>query len=139
MINIVHILTIIWLAWCSLQDIKSKTIHMKSILVGCIIFIVSIIFISEINLISRLFASFVGGFFLALSWITRENIGMGDGIVITIIAISYGLHNTISILFLSFLLLFLLTIVLMSIKKVKGKDRIPFIPFLLLGFVGSIL
>lgn len=88
--------------------------------------------------ISEVGASLVVVFILfMISKLTKEALGMGDIWVIGSILITMGFVEGIKIIFLAFLLAGTYGGTLMLVKKCGGKKRIPFIPFLFLGFIGG--
>jgi len=60
---------------------------------------------------------------------------MGDTKLIAVSGLYTGLTGIISVLFYSFILSGITGIVLLILKKANSKSRIPFIPFLTLGFL----
>ena len=77
-----------------------------------------------------------GGIFLAAGWISREQIGYGDGIGLVILGVFEGFEGMVPMVIGAFLLggIYGLWCIL-GLKK-SGKDTMPFFPFLLLAFVG---
>jgi leader peptidase (prepilin peptidase)/N-methyltransferase len=132
------IITGIWLCLCSLQDIKKKQINLLIITFGFIcIFALSILCI-KISLINRLAGLFLGLLFLILNPITKGQIGIGDGLIICGMGLSFGFHQNSEILVLSLFGSALYSIILIIFKRVNRKKTIPFIPFLFLGYLGVI-
>lgn len=72
-----------------------------------------------------------GMFLLMLAWFTKESIGYGDGISVLLLGGMAGLRNCIWVLCISLLLLSLVGLVLLVIKRVDRKTKIPYLPFLL--------
>ncbi len=76
-------------------------------------------------------AALPGLFLLVLAWLTKESIGYGDGISVILLGGMVGLRNCIWVLCISLLLLSLAGLVLLVIKRVDRKTKIPYLPFLL--------
>lgn len=76
--------------------------------------------------------------FFIISKITKESLGRGDVWVIGSILLAIGLKKGMEIIFLGFLLAGIYGGILMIVKKCSGKKSIPFIPFLLVGFLGGV-
>lgn len=74
-----------------------------------------------------------GLFLLILAWFTKESIGYGDGISVLLLGGMVGLRNCIWVLGISLLLLSLVGLVLLVIKRVDRKTKIPYLPFLLVA------
>lgn len=75
---------------------------------------------------------------LIVGWISKESIGYGDGILISILGLFYTWEVLLEICFLSFLCSAGAALVLLVVLKKRGKDTIPFVPFLMLGWGISI-
>ena len=72
---------------------------------------------------------------LGLGWITREAIGYGDGFLLCAMGLYKSLEDIVGIIVLASSLAGILGMVLIILCKKKGKDQIPFVPFLLVGAV----
>ncbi|MBE5888941.1 MAG: prepilin peptidase [Lachnospiraceae bacterium] len=72
---------------------------------------------------------------LGLGWITREAIGYGDGFLLCAMGMYKSLEDIVGIIVLASSLAGILGMVLIILCKKKGKDQIPFVPFLLVGSV----
>ena len=77
-----------------------------------------------------------GAGFLTLSYISREQVGYGDGLLLLTVGIWLGFGQTFGVLTLGLILCSVLCGVLLMRKKIRKQDSIPLVPFLLLGFVG---
>lgn len=77
----------------------------------------------------------VGAVFIFLSKVTQEKIGLGDSIGILILGIFLGLRDLLSVLAGAFLLVFLTTVILLSVRKMSRKVSIPFYPFLAVSYL----
>lgn len=70
---------------------------------------------------------------MVISKMSKEQIGMGDVKLLTVINLIYGISFTVYSLIISMLIMLLTTIPLLIIKKVKLKSEIPFAPFIAVG------
>lgn len=82
----------------------------------------------------RILGIAIGGVFIIVSLISREAVGMGDGLVIAWTGMAVGGMSCVGIMAIALGLCFV-TAVILSIRKSKAK--IPFIPFIFSGFVIS--
>lgn len=80
----------------------------------------------------------VGILFLSISKATGEGIGYGDSWAILILGIYLGVWKLIEVLFTAFLILEAAAVGCLAAKKMSRKYRLPFIPFLTLGYLCSI-
>lgn len=65
-----------------------------------------------------------------LARITREAIGYGDAMVISMLSVYFSLHRIITICWYALLGAAAVSVLLVVCKKRKKEDEIPFIPFL---------
>lgn len=132
------ILVLIFLAIGSVHDVKSRELP------GSFLFIFAV-FAVLCNLllcyqkVSGIFSGILlGGSFLVFGWLTKEAIGYGDGIGITIMGILLGGNLTVIILATAFFLSALYGIGKLLLKKGTASDRMPFYPFLFMAALGGI-
>lgn len=76
---------------------------------------------------------------LAVSKVTREALGMGDALLMLVLGIFLGLPDSVEVLLLSLFLAAFWAGILMIICRRKRDYEFPFVPFLLLGYIGRIL
>jgi leader peptidase (prepilin peptidase)/N-methyltransferase len=126
----------IWLLLCSYQDIRRKKINLLLILAGFIIIIVNSVFLRELTILNRMAGTIPGIILLALSYITRGQIGIGDGLIVIITGIGLGItQNTILLAYgLSGSAIF--SIILLTLRLANRKKTIPFVPFIFMGYLG---
>lgn len=72
-----------------------------------------------------------GSVILLLAFVTREQIGYGDGISVLILGAMYGFYKCMGIVCAGLFLVSLTGIVCMALKKAGRHTRLPFLPFLL--------
>ena len=81
----------------------------------------------------------VGALFLLVSSITREGMGYGDSWAIFILGIYLGIWKLLEALSAAFLFLGAAAVICLLIKKMSRKYKLPFVPFLAIGYLCSIL
>jgi leader peptidase (prepilin peptidase)/N-methyltransferase len=129
----------LWLFLCSIQDIKSKKIHIYLIGLGFVACLsISFVFHDAVFW-ERAVGAIPGLFMLALNPITRGQIGIGDGLIVLILGVCLGFGLTASILLLGLFASAFFSAILLIVKKAGRKKTIPFIPFLFLGFLGVLI
>lgn len=77
-----------------------------------------------------LFAIMPGAFLLLLAWVTKESIGYGDGVSILLLGGMAGFRNCVWVLCFSLILLSVAGLILLVIRRVNRKTKIPYLPFL---------
>lgn len=123
------------LAALAIEDIKYKKINIGCIGVGYILGMTGLIICGQ----SR-FRSLAGGIGIGLAvcllhWITQKGIGLGDGMLAVLIGICTGAEFTIICLCAAFFLASFVALTLCCLKRMGRKGRIPFVPFLFLGYM----
>lgn len=82
---------------------------------------------------------FIPGFiFLLISFVSSQKIGYGDGLIICLLGTFLGVWMSTMITMIALLFSCFFLLILFVLKRVKITDEIPFLPFLLLGFVCGI-
>ena len=94
------------------------------------------ILVEQTSWLEWLLSLLPGAGFLTLSYISREQVGYGDGLLLLTVGIWLGFGQTFGVLTLGLILCSVLCGVLLMRKKIRKQDSIPLVPFLLLGFVG---
>lgn len=141
-------LVLLGLLWpIALIDLKTLRIPNKFILIGLIsravILILEVIFKLEslkITLISEVIAA--AGLLIAsilCSLCIKNSIGFGDMKLFVVMGLLLGLEGIWNSVFVSLLVLFLMSVVLLITKKKTKKDSIPFGPAVALGTYLSIV
>lgn len=115
-------------------DVKKKKIPVWFVVVFSII-ILLIRFVE-----GMVWLDFIGGFFLGvlvliLAICSRENIGIGDGLVFCALGIGYCLEDMIGMIGVSFFLAAIWSIGLLILKKANKKTEFPFLPCLFAGYL----
>lgn len=70
-----------------------------------------------------------------LSVISKSGLGMGDVKLLTALAFLCGIYSVLNTMIVALIICVLVAMVLVLSKKKKMKDKIPFGPFLLIGYI----
>ncbi|XCP85448.1 prepilin peptidase [Roseburia hominis] len=81
----------------------------------------------------------VGVCFLMLSRLSGEGISYGDSWMILNLGMLLGIWKVFAVLAGAFVLMLVAALIGVKIRKWGRKTRIPFLPFLLAGYVGALL
>ncbi|HIX77704.1 MAG TPA: prepilin peptidase [Candidatus Fusicatenibacter merdavium] len=73
---------------------------------------------------------------LAAAYLTEQKIGSGDGWVVTAAGVWTGFEDIFLILTVGMLACAVCSGTLLVLKKVRRRDALPFIPFLVIGWIG---
>lgn len=127
---------IIFLLVCTVLDVKTRKLPVWFMLLGS----VAAVAFRAINLgedtVTWVGGIIIGIFFLMLSKWTGEGLGYGDSWMILILGISLGLWDILLLLSIALISSGILAVMLLIRGKWSRKVSFPFIPFLMLGYVG---
>lgn len=76
---------------------------------------------------------------LVIAKASRQAIGYGDGLLLCMMGVYLKLGELIGVCLWAFTIAGIAALFLLITKKKKGKQEIPFVPFLLLGFILEVL
>ena len=80
-----------------------------------------------------------GGVLFLIAIIVKSALGMGDVKMFFVLGLLYGLTDTYGILLFSVIIMGIVSVALLIAKKVTTKTAIPMAPFVVFGFLLSIL
>ncbi len=135
--SIIVLIIGIWLLLCCWQDIRKKKIHVILIGIGCVAVLFCSFLTGELTIWSRLAGLSPGVVLLVINRITGGQIGIGDGLIVSIMGIGLGFNEIAFILAYGLFGSGIFSIGLILFCKVNRKVTIPFIPFILLGYLGA--
>lgn len=134
-INIMEWFCFAFLALCSYLDLRYKIVRVNWCCWFAIFCILYQIGICHTRIESIAAGAVLGGIIWIFSYITREAIGRGDGILLSSLGMGLGFRQGMQVFMLGLFFIMLAGIMLIIMKKVNLKERIPFVPFLFLGEV----
>ncbi|MBR4669717.1 MAG: prepilin peptidase [Butyrivibrio sp.] len=135
---IIYILMFIFMFVLSVQDIRNREISAKLLMICAVISIsgaVIGILSNNMSIIDVAISLLPGAGLLLLSFVTRQQIGYGDGLIALILGPALGIEILIIGLMAAFFGSGVFSLILLAVKKAKRKSRIPFVPFITLGTV----
>lgn len=122
------------LVWLALQDKRHLGITPRGLLISSVILLVAGQF-GDVDRESALGGVMVGTVILLFAYFSKEAIGTADGAIILVCGAAFGLLETVTFTFFATLYAGVCSMVLLLTKKAGKKSRIPFLPFLLLGYL----
>lgn len=136
--QVISIVICLWLFLCSWQDFRKKQINILLILIGFVMIGSNAFFFENRSILYNILGIIPGFILVLLSFISRGQIGLGDGLIVGIIGLNLGLIK--SIVFLSYSLFgaALISILLLTFHMANRKKAIPFVPFLFIGYLGVV-
>lgn len=136
--EMVYLIAFFVLIVCAVTDWLSYKIWVPVVLCPApvMLFLISR---SHVSLWKSILASgIVVASFLLFCFVTKEQIGKGDAILLGIATLGMDLWQIFAFLFLSFALAGIFGVFIMVVRKKGRKYKIPFAPFLLAGYILTI-
>ena len=137
----------IWLGVIGYIDAKERIIPNSMILIALAVWLVLMlleIFLggtpwTQLLAFSGIGGLVCGGVLFLIAIIVKSALGMGDVKMFFVLGLLYGLTDTYGILLFSVIIMGIVSVVLLIAKKVTTKTAIPMAPFVVFGFLLSIL
>ena len=127
------VISFIFIIICTITDIRKKEIPISVIVLfgGISLFYIGIQ--GRRGWYDLIYSLIPGIFFLLLGYCTRQSVGYGDGLVLLIIGLCIGYRGCMAVVMTALLISAVCAAILLACCKVKGKSRMPFVPFLAVG------
>lgn len=126
-------LNTIFLSICAVTDLMKRQIWWPLCVIVTVVAAV-LHFIREERGIWEISAGvLLGAGLLFIAWATREAIGYGDGLVVAVCGSTLGIVTALQILLLALCFSAVWSGILLAFRKAGRRDRIPFVPFMLLA------
>jgi leader peptidase (prepilin peptidase) / N-methyltransferase len=125
----------------SINDLYSKTIPLKLMIIGLTAGLLINIILYKTNLFSNFIMGGIVAFLLMklLIIISKRQVGDGDWALMTVTGFFIGINGFVTILFISIVLTGMSSLFLIFTRKVTKKTEIPFAPFVFLATVFCVL
>ena len=129
----------VFLSLCTYTDLKNKYIYRKLAVIMAAFAAAGHLIKGDLAVSDCVLSILPGMFCFLVSLLTREALGYGDSLVITICGFSLGLEKVVDLLMTGLFFAALWAIGLCIFRKVDRKHEIPFMPFLTLGFMVQVM
>ena len=126
----------IFLTACTVFDLKTRRLPVWLMIMGSVTAVIFRISHWEDGALLWLGGMLTGMFFIAVSWRTGEQVGYGDSWMILILGLYLGLWDVLWLLSIAFTCSGIVAVILLIKGKWSKKVSFPFIPFLMLGYMG---
>jgi leader peptidase (prepilin peptidase)/N-methyltransferase len=123
------------LLFCGVQDVLKKKIFLWIIIVGAVFVGLCLPFCNTVSVIDRIGGFAIGLSVAVISIATEGKIGMGDALLLCVTGLGLGFWGNLELFAIALLLAAILSIVLLVFRLADRKKSIPFVPFLLVGYV----
>ncbi len=130
-------LTAAWLIPMSIMDTKSKRVPVWMLWIGTAAAAGVLIFegINEGPDVLQICRSLIPGIVLMVTALATGKAGMADGIILILLGALTGYKDCMAAALGGLLLIALLSVILLALRKVKRSTKIPFVPFLTVGWI----
>ena len=133
MVKKVTLLGILGLAaW---QDVRNRKVSVRLLGGAAIAGLLCFGCFRQITAADMLLGSAIGAVLLLLGFVTGEKIGYGDGVLVLVCGIFLGFAENLQLLCAALVLVEAVGLFLIIVKRKGRRHRIPFIPFLLAGYL----
>lgn len=122
----------------ALWDLKYREILISVSIIGALGGVVGML-LTERRIVEFLLALVPAGICFVFSKLSRGAIGLGDAIVLAVIAFYYPLERILFICMLAFSIAAVIALYLLVVVRKKGDYQIPFVPFLWMGWLVDML
>jgi len=119
-------------------DIRTKKIPVVVLVGFGAVGVLVNLFYKEYSVVEIIAGTAVGVALFVVSRITDGQIGEGDAFLFMITGLYVGGINNIVLLLWASILCALVAAILLLTRQVNKKDEIPFVPFVLLAYVGQV-
>ena len=128
-----EIFTLAGLSFLSIEDIRTKQLSVTGILfLGVGLFLCRLWEGTEF--LPMALGVVPGLLAMLLAVATKEQIGLGDGLVLVALGFGNDIGKLLGMLFAAFFLSGIWAVLLLIVKKIGKKQSFPFLPFLLTGY-----
>lgn len=131
--NGTEILTLAGLSFLSIEDIRTKQVPVTGILLLGMGLLLCRLW-ERTEFLPMALGVVPGLLAMLLAVATKEQIGLGDGLVLVALGFGNDMVKVISMLCAAFFLAGIWAVLLLVIKKTGKKQSFPFLPFLLAGY-----
>lgn len=121
----------------AVTDIKSGLILNRLMIAGLILGLALKIITFDLDILKSSIIFFIatGGILFIISYVSKGGLGMGDVKLITVSSLFMDITTTITVFLISLILTAVSAVILLLLKKTGMKQKIPFAPFLLAGYI----
>lgn len=136
MLEIIKIVVLgVFLLIEGIRDLQKHKVSMITVMIAGILGVIFQFGIIQENGLKIIGGILIGIVLLLLAKMTREKIGYGDGWIFVVTGIYMGFRNNMYLLLLSLFWASLVSICLLVFKKVNKKTELPFVSFVLPGYL----
>lgn len=123
------------LAVAAYKDIKEQKVYVYLLYIAAVLGVFCHIWYQVPAVPDMIGGMAVGLILLLITWASRGNVGMGDGLMVMVSGIFLGFQKNAALLMTALGLSGLAALFLITIKRKEKNYRIPFLPFLFAAYL----
>lgn len=123
----------------TITDLKRKIIYVWVSIINFALAVMVRVILGELQIVNILFGTLVASLIWIICLITKGAIGEGEAIIIASLSAVLNIGYIINIIFSGLILCSVFSLIGIMSRKFHKKTQIPFIPFLFLAHMCSIL
>lgn len=131
----IHIILGTMLLFCGLQDLRKKKVVLWMILLGAILILLCLFLTDSFSVTESMGGALVGLTVVMISKVTGGKIGMGDGFILCVTGLALGFWSNLEVFAIALFVAAIFSIILLIFRLADRNKSIPFVPFLLFGFL----
>lgn len=134
--GIMQIIALAFIGICAVFDMKKKEIPLILAITGILAALgINLYQIGNgtQSLLEMAFSLLPGVFLLLISFLTREKVGYGDGLLLLAAGLFIGFYQCLLALCFSLIFSSVFGVLLLLVRKADRSSEIPFVPFLVIG------
>ena len=124
-----------FLAAAAIADVRKRSLNIIFLSIGFTVGFVLQTVSGRLSLWEMLLGAALGGAAAIISALSRQAIGYGDSFMIAACGVWLGFSECVPVILCALLLAAVCGAVMMIFKKAKARDSLPFVPFLLAGYL----
>lgn len=124
---------------CAIMDWKTKKIALPLLGVYMIAGVIWRMVVGNESIVSLGIGMLLGGGLLLISYVTREAVGYGDGLLLLVTGCILGAEKNFILFFCALVLSAFYSAFLLLIKRVKRTHELAFVPFLFMAYTGMVI
>lgn len=124
---------------CAVCDLKNRTIPVWILGIAQICSFLVFLEQNDSMRLEGILGALLGVCFFVISKVSREAVGYGDSWIVFLLGLAFGVKNLLWILAISSCLCAMVSLFLLLARKWKKEHRLPFVPFLWMGYLGVML
>ena len=124
---------------CSIEDMRKKEIQVYVVLTFGIVGVILRLFYQNVSMRNMLLGMAIGIGMMFASLVTAGQIGLGDGLLLTVTGIFLGAYGNAMLFLHGLLFAAVWSLVVVLVFRKGRKTKIPFVPFLFIAYLEMLL